>query len=78
MISIFVISLAEATERRKRISKILTDYNVPFEFYDAIDGRQFNIHEQSIYDAKKRLRYFGKRSATSTQSVSGLLLKTLI
>ena len=40
---VFVISLLEATERRERMTKVLGDLNIPFEFIDAIDGRNFGM-----------------------------------
>lgn len=60
MIPVFIISLAEATDRRKRIEQVFHDINLDFTFVDAVDGRSFNVLEQPIYDAPKRLRSFGK------------------
>lgn len=60
MIPAFVISLSGAADRRERITKTFDEIGLDFEFFDAVDGRQFNVLEQSIYDAPKRLRCFGK------------------
>lgn len=40
MIPIFVISLQDCSRRRANISKYLDELSLPFEFIDAIDGRQ--------------------------------------
>lgn len=40
MIPVFVISLPDITERRNSVSGILDRLNIPFEFVDAVDGRQ--------------------------------------
>jgi len=57
---VFVISLSEATERRTRMTKILGDLNIPFEFIDAIDGREFGMSAHPNYNRAKRLKYFGR------------------
>ncbi len=38
-IPIFVISLQDSTDRREKIAKCLNDLRLPFEFLDAVDGR---------------------------------------
>lgn len=38
----------------------LSALNLPFTFVEAVDGRQFNIHEQAIYDGARRRRYMGR------------------
>ncbi len=40
MISVFVISLPDCRDRRTRISAALDGLGLPFEFFDAVDGRQ--------------------------------------
>lgn len=57
---VFVISLVEATERRTRMTKILNDLDIPFQFIDAIDGRRFAMSAHVNYDRAKRLKYFGR------------------
>ncbi len=39
MIPVFVLSLRDCTARRKSISDILEQLQIPFEFIDAVDGR---------------------------------------
>lgn len=60
MLPIFIISLAEATERRQRMTDIMNSLGLEFEFIDAVDGRKSPPLEQDIYNAKKRLKCFGK------------------
>ncbi len=60
MLPVFIISLANATERRERITHIMNELGLEFTFEDAVDGREFNVLQQEIYDPKKRLRYFAK------------------
>lgn len=57
---VFVISLIEATKRRERMTKILSDLNISFEFIDAIDGRKFGMSSHPNYNRAKRLKYFGR------------------
>ena len=61
MIPAFVISLLDSTERRANIKKDLDNASIPFEFFDAIDGRETlpDEYEQSI-DRQKTLDYFGQ------------------
>lgn len=59
-IPIFIISLPEAEDRRSRIAKIFADMGLDFEFIDAVDGRQFDVLNHPLYDAPKRLAFFGK------------------
>jgi len=40
MIPVFVLSLPDCHDRRARISAALNDLGLPFEFIDAVDGRQ--------------------------------------
>lgn len=60
MIPIFIVSLPEATKRRERIAKIFDELNLPFEFINAVDGRQFDVINHPLYNAPKRLTCFGK------------------
>jgi glycosyl transferase family 25 len=60
MLPIFIISLPEAQERRTRITGIMNDLGLEFQFIDAVDGRQFDVINHPNYDAAKRLRCFGK------------------
>lgn len=38
-IPVFVISLADNNDRRAHMSRLLSDHHIPFEFFDACDGR---------------------------------------
>lgn len=40
LVKLFVISLADSTERRRSIKKRLSELGLEFQFFDAIDGRQ--------------------------------------
>ena len=40
LIPIFVISLSDCTNRREMIAKRLNELSLPFQFLDAVDGRQ--------------------------------------
>lgn len=57
---IFIVSLPEAKDRRKRIEKVFENLGLNFEFIDAVDGRQYDVLNHPIYNAPKRLRSFGK------------------
>ena len=59
-IPIFVISLPEAYDRRARIEQIFGDLNLDFQFIDAVDGRQFDVINHPLYNANKRLAFFGR------------------
>lgn len=59
-IPVFVISLPEAYDRRARIEKIFADLNLDFEFIDAVDGRQFDVINHPLYNANKRLAFYGR------------------
>lgn len=54
MISVFVISLLTATDRRAKIAARLAGLGVPFTFFDAIDGNSLPAHEVA---AAHRLGY---------------------
>lgn len=60
---IFVISLATVTERRKFMEQQLNNKKIPFEFFNAIDGR---ISEHPLfkkYNKEKRLKQKGNELA---------------
>ena len=40
MISIFTISLPDSTQRREALTRRMEALSLPFEFFDAVDGRQ--------------------------------------
>lgn len=57
---IHVISLPQETQRRARMQDQLARLNLPFTFFDAIDGRTLPPGQPLPYDEKRRLRIFGK------------------
>ncbi len=52
--------MAGETCRRTRIEKILSDTGLEFQFFDATDGRGFDVKNHPEYDRKRRLRYYGR------------------
>lgn len=59
-IHVFVISLKSEAARRESISKHLKDRGFDFEFFDAVDGRQMDVPDHPDYNAKRRIRSFGR------------------
>lgn len=59
-IKTFVISLPEATIRRAQVQKQLQTAKLDFTFFDAIDGRNFDVRQQPSYNSRKRRLYFGR------------------
>ena len=59
-IHVFVISLKNDTGRRESITRHLENHGFAFEFFDAIDGRQMDVALHPDYNAKRRLRSFGR------------------
>jgi glycosyl transferase family 25 len=57
-ITVFVISMKEALERRKNVSSQLNARSIDWSYIDAIVGKTFNDFPE-IYNRKKRLRYSG-------------------
>ena len=54
MIKIFIISLVQDTDRQEFMKSQFSQYNVPFEFFNAVDGRILNDTEkEKLYDDKK-------------------------
>lgn len=47
---VLIISLQRATERREHISKQMQEQNIPFEFFDAVDGRKLTEEQKSLAD----------------------------
>ena len=56
----FVISLAEAKERKTHITKIMEERNLEFEFFEAVDGRGFDVPNHPNHHTFKRQLYFGR------------------
>lgn len=59
-IPIYVISLKGAQERRAFMSEQLDTLGLPFRFYDAVDGRGWDVPAHLSYDKAKRRAFFGK------------------
>lgn len=57
---IFVISLPEAKDRKVHVKKQLDALGLEFEFFDAVDGREFDVPNHPNYDRKRRLKAFGR------------------
>jgi len=55
----FVISLAEAQPRRACVTERLKQAGIAFEFFDAVDGRCFDVESQPIYDGPRRRALYG-------------------
>jgi glycosyl transferase family 25 len=56
----YVISLPEATLRRERVTKKLQELKIPYEIFEAVDGRQMDVCAHPDYDIARRHRYFGR------------------
>ncbi len=57
---IFVINLQSSAERRKDIQSQLEKLGLPFEFFNAVDGKTLTEEDLSAYDGRKRRLFFGK------------------
>ncbi len=55
-LKIFVISLSSATERRKAIKKDLNDFNLEFEFVDAVYGKALDANEKLRVNPQRNLK----------------------
>lgn len=56
----FVISLPCETKRREQVAAHLNERGIPFTFFDAVDGRKFDIHTMPIYSGARRRACFGR------------------
>lgn len=59
-IPVFVISLPTETKRRAMISEHLESRGLPFQFFDAIDGRQMDVIKHQNYNSPRRRRAHGR------------------
>ncbi|MBN8521582.1 MAG: glycosyltransferase family 25 protein [Alphaproteobacteria bacterium] len=57
---VFVISLSGALDRREKIKSRLDAQNIPFIFFDAVDGRSFDVPSLPFYDGTRRRAFFGR------------------
>lgn len=60
MIPVFVISLKDETVRRDKMAQKMAALNLPFTFFDAVDGRGFDVAALRDYAGLKRRLWFGK------------------
>jgi glycosyl transferase family 25 len=56
----FVITLPEAKERQVHMTKMLNNLGIPFAFFDAVDGRGFDVPSHPAYNKTLRRLYFGR------------------
>jgi len=54
-----VINLERAVERRRRMTDLLTERGVPFEFFPAMSGTSAPEESRRTYDRAERIRRFG-------------------
>lgn len=47
---VLIISLQRATQRREHVLKQMQEINIPFEFFDAVDGRELTETQKSLAD----------------------------
>lgn len=57
---VYVISLPEAEERRTRISAHLQDLGLTYRFFEAVDGRHFNVQAHPDYNGRRRRLCYGR------------------
>lgn len=60
MLPVFIISLKDETVRREKMAQKMTALGLPFTFFDAIDGRGFDVRRRPDYAGIKRRLWFGK------------------
>ena len=58
-VGVFIINLARASDRREHMEALLRPYNVPFEFFEAVDGRALSDADLALYDRARRLARYG-------------------
>lgn len=56
---IFVVSLERSVKRRDRITEMLSNKNIDFEFFNAVDGREEKHQFFDNYNNSKRLKRKG-------------------
>lgn len=55
---IFVITLPEAKQRQNMLRERLDGFGLSFNFFDAVDGRYFDVLNHPLYNSQKRLKSF--------------------
>ncbi|MEM7679906.1 MAG: glycosyltransferase family 25 protein [Pseudomonadota bacterium] len=56
----FVISLKEARERQDNIQTMMDGLGLPFEFFEAVDGREFDVAQHEAHNTTLRRLFFGR------------------
>lgn len=55
----FVVNLKRSLDRRRYMQALLKDFPYPWEFFEAVDGREIkNLNE--VYNEKKAIHFYGK------------------
>jgi glycosyl transferase family 25 len=67
---IWVISLRRSIERRAHITQHLKEHNLPFEFFDAIDGQTLTPDQWARYDAQQAQHCMGRELAPGEIAVA--------
>jgi len=57
---VFVISLKDEEKRRRQMKEKLEALGLPFVFFDAIDGRNFDVPAHPAYNSVRRRRCYGR------------------
>lgn len=56
---IFVVNLKRSSERREYMQKLLKDFPYPWEFFEAVDGKEIK-NLSKVYSEKKAMHFYGK------------------
>jgi len=56
----FVITLPEAKGRQHHMIAMLGAQGIEFEFFEAVDGRTFDVPSHPVYNVTKRRMFFGR------------------
>ncbi|MBI4749610.1 MAG: glycosyltransferase family 25 protein [Acidobacteria bacterium] len=67
---VWVISLRRSTERRAHIIQHLKEHNLPFEFFDAIDGQLLTPDQLARYDAQQAQQCMGRELVSAEIAIA--------
>ena len=56
----FIVTLPEAKERQEHMKRQMDDLGLDFEWFEAVDGRGFDVPALPEYDARRRRRNYGR------------------
>jgi hypothetical protein len=59
-VPVLIVSLARATERRAKLSEQLATFNVPFEFFDAVDAADLSGRISDLADSEAIFARYGR------------------